>query len=49
MARSLNQYQAKNQLIAAALIGAVVMVMADWIGRTLCSHGSSLQACWPRF
>nr|WP_242704180.1 Fe(3+)-hydroxamate ABC transporter permease FhuB [Vibrio coralliilyticus] len=35
MARSLNQYQAKNQLIAAALIGAVVMVMADWIGRTL--------------
>lgn len=35
MARSLNQYQAKNQLITAALIGAVVMVMADWIGRTL--------------
>ncbi len=35
MARSLHQYRAMPQLVTAACIGALVMVMADWLGRTL--------------
>ncbi|MEF1289749.1 Fe(3+)-hydroxamate ABC transporter permease FhuB [Vibrio sp. M260118] len=35
MARSLHQYQAIPQLLTAALLGAIIMVIADWLGRTL--------------
>uniref|UniRef100_UPI0030D70B65 iron ABC transporter permease n=1 Tax=Vibrio caribbeanicus TaxID=701175 RepID=UPI0030D70B65 len=35
MARSLHQYRAIPQMITAALLGAIIMVTADWIGRTL--------------
>ncbi|MEH0759428.1 Fe(3+)-hydroxamate ABC transporter permease FhuB [Vibrio sp. 16] len=35
MARSLHQYRAAPQMLTAALIGALVMVTADWAGRTL--------------
>nr|WP_114786241.1 Fe(3+)-hydroxamate ABC transporter permease FhuB [Vibrio tetraodonis] len=35
MAKTLSQYQARNQLVSAALIGATIMVIADWVGRTL--------------
>lgn len=35
MARSMHQYRATPQMITAALIGALVMVAADWAGRTL--------------
>ncbi|ENM6576432.1 Fe(3+)-hydroxamate ABC transporter permease FhuB [Vibrio fluvialis] len=35
MARSLHQYRAVPQLLTAALLGAIIMVCADWIGRTL--------------
>ncbi|MCL9780395.1 Fe(3+)-hydroxamate ABC transporter permease FhuB [Vibrio sp. S4M6] len=35
LARSLGQYKARDQLITAAMIGAIVMVVADWLGRTL--------------
>ncbi len=35
MARSLHQYRAIPQLLTAALLGAMIMVIADWIGRTL--------------
>lgn len=35
MARSLHQYRAMPQLLTAALLGAIIMVMADWLGRTL--------------
>lgn len=35
MARSLHQYRATPQMLTAALIGALVMVAADWAGRTL--------------
>lgn len=35
MARSLHQYQARPQMLTAALLGATIMVSADWIGRTL--------------
>lgn len=35
MARSLHQYRALPQMITAALLGATIMVSADWIGRTL--------------
>lgn len=35
MARSLNQYRASHQLLTASLLGGVLMVLADWIGRTL--------------
>uniref|UniRef100_UPI001EE9DB3D iron chelate uptake ABC transporter family permease subunit n=1 Tax=Vibrio vulnificus TaxID=672 RepID=UPI001EE9DB3D len=37
MARSLHQYQARPQMLTAALLGATIMVSADWIGRTLWS------------
>lgn len=35
MARSFHQYRALPQLLTAAMVGAIVMVSADWIGRTL--------------
>ncbi len=35
MARSLHQYRVRPQMVSAALLGAVVMVSADWLGRTL--------------
>jgi iron complex transport system permease protein len=35
MARSLHQYRAVPQMLTAALLGAIIMVCADWIGRTL--------------
>lgn len=35
MARSLHQYRPQVQMLTAALIGAVVMVLADWLGRNL--------------
>ncbi|MEZ8541903.1 Fe(3+)-hydroxamate ABC transporter permease FhuB [Vibrio splendidus] len=35
MARSLHQYRAIPQMFTAALLGAIIMVSADWIGRTL--------------
>ncbi len=35
MARSLSQNTAKKQLITACLLGALVMVIADWVGRVL--------------
>lgn len=35
MARSLHQYRATPQMLTAALLGAIIMVLADWIGRTL--------------
>jgi len=34
MARSLHQYRVTSQLLSAALLGAIIMVSADWIGRT---------------
>lgn len=35
MARSLHQYQPRAQMLTAALLGAIVMVLADWVGRNL--------------
>lgn len=35
MARSLHQYQASHQLIAASLLGGCLMILADWIGRVM--------------
>ena len=35
MARSLHQYRALPQMVISALIGAIVLVGADWIGRTV--------------
>lgn len=35
MARSLHQYRSTPQMLTAALLGATIMVLADWIGRTL--------------
>ncbi|WP_330959552.1 Fe(3+)-hydroxamate ABC transporter permease FhuB [Photobacterium sp. 53610] len=35
MARTLNQYSARRQLIVASLLGGCLMVIADWIGRNL--------------
>tara|TARA_R110001583_G_C5666283_1_gene410214 strand:+ start:5776 stop:7752 length:1977 start_codon:yes stop_codon:yes gene_type:complete len=35
MARALHQNTARKQLIAACLLGALVMVIADWIGRVI--------------
>lgn len=35
MARSLHQYRVTPQMLTAALLGATIMVLADWIGRTL--------------
>ncbi|MGO1296273.1 MAG: Fe(3+)-hydroxamate ABC transporter permease FhuB [Vibrio sp.] len=35
MARSLHQYRALPQMVTASLIGAIVLVSADWLGRTL--------------
>ncbi|MGO2353639.1 MAG: Fe(3+)-hydroxamate ABC transporter permease FhuB [Marinomonas foliarum] len=35
MARALNQNTAYKQLITACLLGALVMVMADWMGRVI--------------
>ncbi|MDN3678861.1 Fe(3+)-hydroxamate ABC transporter permease FhuB [Vibrio tapetis subsp. quintayensis] len=35
IARSLHQYRAIPQMLTAALLGAIIMVTADWIGRTL--------------
>ncbi|ASI91923.1 Fe(3+)-hydroxamate ABC transporter permease FhuB [Vibrio mediterranei] len=35
IARALGQYKAKNQLIVACFVGAILMVSADWFGRTL--------------
>lgn len=35
MARSFHQYRVIPQMITAALLGAIIMVCADWIGRTL--------------
>ena len=35
MARSLHQNSAQKQLIIACLLGALVMIVADWVGRVL--------------
>jgi len=35
MARSLHQYRAMPQMLTGAVLGAIIMVIADWIGRTL--------------
>ncbi|MDA9557837.1 Fe(3+)-hydroxamate ABC transporter permease FhuB [Vibrio sp.] len=35
MARSLSQYRAAPQMVVAGLLGGIVMVLADWIGRSL--------------
>lgn len=35
MARSLGQYSALKQVIVASFLGALIMVIADWTGRTL--------------
>ncbi|WP_281221893.1 Fe(3+)-hydroxamate ABC transporter permease FhuB [Photobacterium sanguinicancri] len=35
MARSLGQYNAKDQLIVACLLGGNIMVFADWVGRNV--------------
>lgn len=35
MARSLHQYRPREQMLTAALLGAIVMVLADWLGRNL--------------
>jgi ABC-type Fe3+-siderophore transport system permease subunit len=35
MARSLHQYRASHQLLTASLLGGCLMLLADWIGRTL--------------
>ncbi|MBL4828398.1 MAG: Fe(3+)-hydroxamate ABC transporter permease FhuB [Aliivibrio sp.] len=35
MARSLHQYRASHQLLAASLLGGSLMVLADWIGRVV--------------
>ncbi|WGW01433.1 Fe(3+)-hydroxamate ABC transporter permease FhuB [Vibrio sp. YMD68] len=35
LARSLHQYKASNQLITASLLGGILMLLADWLGRTL--------------
>lgn len=35
MARSLHQYRVIPQMLTAALLGAIIIVAADWIGRTL--------------
>ncbi|WP_441351753.1 Fe(3+)-hydroxamate ABC transporter permease FhuB [Vibrio sp. JPW-9-11-11] len=35
MARSLHQYRPQAQMLTAALLGAIVMVWADWLGRNL--------------
>lgn len=35
MARSFHQYTAGKQLIIAALLGALIMIVADWVGRTI--------------
>lgn len=35
MARALHQYRALPQMLTAALLGAIIMIIADWIGRTL--------------
>ncbi|WPC76405.1 Fe(3+)-hydroxamate ABC transporter permease FhuB [Vibrio porteresiae] len=34
MARTLHQYRAKPQMITAALLGSLILVGADWVGRT---------------
>jgi iron complex transport system permease protein len=35
IARALGQYNAKNQLLVACLVGSILMVSADWLGRTI--------------
>ena len=35
MARSLHQYRALPQMLTAALLGAIIMVLADWAGRVV--------------
>ncbi|WP_428810009.1 Fe(3+)-hydroxamate ABC transporter permease FhuB [Vibrio lamellibrachiae] len=35
LARSLHQYKASNQLVTASLLGGILMLLADWLGRTL--------------
>ncbi len=35
IARALGQYNAKNQLVVACLVGSILMVSADWLGRTI--------------
>lgn len=35
MARSLHQYRASHQLLTASLLGGCLMIVADWIGRTV--------------
>jgi iron complex transport system permease protein len=35
MARSFHQYTAAKQLAIAALLGALIMIIADWVGRTM--------------
>ncbi|USD63289.1 Fe(3+)-hydroxamate ABC transporter permease FhuB [Vibrio sp. SCSIO 43140] len=35
IARALGQYKAKNQLVVACLVGSILMVSADWLGRTI--------------
>ncbi|WP_428479583.1 Fe(3+)-hydroxamate ABC transporter permease FhuB [Photobacterium japonica] len=35
MAKALGQYRARDQLVIACLLGGIVMVLADWLGRNL--------------
>ncbi len=35
MARSLHQYRASHQLLTACLLGGCLMIVADWVGRTV--------------
>ena len=35
MARMLGFHHARGQLLASALIGALLMVLADWLGRNI--------------
>ncbi|OCH19196.1 Fe(3+)-hydroxamate ABC transporter permease FhuB [Aliivibrio sp. 1S128] len=35
MARSFHQYRASHQLLTASLLGGCLMIVADWVGRTV--------------
>ncbi|MGR6859491.1 Fe(3+)-hydroxamate ABC transporter permease FhuB [Aliivibrio salmonicida] len=35
MARSLHQYRSSHQLLTACLLGGCLMIVADWVGRTV--------------
>ncbi|MCV9938465.1 iron chelate uptake ABC transporter family permease subunit [Boseaceae bacterium BT-24-1] len=45
LSRLLGLQRAAPQLAAAALSGALVMVMADWLGRVVASPAARSQAC----